>query len=78
MEDLEYIFALWGVGIAVSLTGFIGEWIVYRNKEKIRKSIVGRIIKKLTWHGRVRERERAMMRRWRARVEIEPFEMIQC
>jgi hypothetical protein len=56
MEDLKYIFALWGVGIAVSLLGFISEWLVYKNKEKIRKSIIGRVIKKLTWHGRVRER----------------------
>jgi hypothetical protein len=80
MGDFKYVFYIWAIGLSVATIAFVAELLCYKYRTRIRKTWVGKLMRR--WSGTERRRQREIMRiRRRARVVIEPFEefeMIQC
>jgi hypothetical protein len=80
MGDFKYVFYIWAIGVSVATIAFVAELLCYKHRARIRKTWVGKLMRR--WSGTEKRRRREIMRiRRRARVVIEPFEefeMIQC
>jgi Ligand-gated ion channel len=80
MGDFKYVFYIWAIGLSVASIAFVAELLCYKYRARIRRTWIGKLMRK--WSGTERRIQREMMMvRRRARVVIEPFEefeMIQC
>ena len=80
MDDIKYVFLIMMFGLSWATSVFAAEKINSKYRDTIRKLKIVRIFRSLTWEERVRNREKLVTTRWRARqvIEDETFEMIQC
>jgi hypothetical protein len=82
MDDLKYIFYICGIGLTVASTMFAVELLWFRNRARIMRTCIGRIIRKITLEERRQRKEREeqmrLRRRYGAVIEEETFEMINC
>jgi hypothetical protein len=76
-DDMLGAFYCVFIGSVSAILVFLVELLCYKYRVYIRRSWIGKAFKKCTWTEKVERRKKLMTRR-RARVVIEPFEMIQC
>lgn len=72
MDDLKYVFYIWGIGMLVASAAFGLELLCYKHRKYLRKTLIMRLIRKLTWEERMQRRELRILMRWR-RIRIQPF-----
>jgi hypothetical protein len=83
MDDLKFVFYIWAIAISPTVIAFVTELLCYKYRARIRKSWIGKVMKKITGRERRERREREEAKRWRRRrmraaIENETFEMINC
>jgi hypothetical protein len=81
LEEIKFVFYIWAIGLIPALVAFLVELLCHKYQAEIRRSWIGKVMRKISDEERRHRREREeveMMRRERLRaiIEEETFEMI--